>query len=546
MERALRGLGEGQDRLLARLRFLRQNAPSGVDPEPLARMEAWVQDVRGAWHDHLEEFDSHVRRGTDLAERMHREVLASRMRPFGDGVRGFPRMVRDLARTLDKPVDFAIHGEAVRVDRDVLEKLDAPLTHLLRNALDHGCQSTAARLAAGKPGRNRVTLSARHWAGFLNIRVEDDGAGIDEERVRQRIVSRGFHDAATVAGLRSEEVLEFLFLPGFSTSGTVTEISGRGVGLDVVRALLQELGGRVHVRNHPGHGVAFDLRLPVTRSIVRVLLLDVEGEPFAVPLNRIERVLTLQPEDVHTLEGKPYIHIDARNLPLVPAQALLGGGGAAIPAPPWPVVVLHSGQREYAMQVDRLLDERELVVRPLDPRLGHVRAVSAVLMLEDGALALLLDTEDLGETVDRMLGEDGTGASLGRRERGTPFTRGRVLVVEDSETVREMECAILRQAGYAVETAGNGAEGLLLARESAFDLVVSDVDMPRMTGLEFVRRLRGDPVRSATPVLILSYKDREEDRRAALEAGADAYLSKAGFDEAVFLEAVRGLTPDYS
>lgn len=544
LEHALRTLGDEQDRLLARLRSLRQGAASGAVPHVLAEAEASTRAVQQTLQSRLADLDAHVRRGGDLAERMHRDVLASRMRPFADGVRGFPRMVRDLARALGKPVDFTVMGEGVRVDRDVLEKLDAPLTHLLRNALDHGCQTRDERLAAGKTERNRVSLCARHWAGFLNITVEDDGGGIDLQRLRARIVERGLHDDATAAGLHEGEVLEFLFLPGFTTRDTVSELSGRGVGLDVVRALLQELGGGVRIRNRPGGGVAFDLRLPVTRSIVRVLLVEVAGETYAIPLNRIESVTTLADDDVHTLEGKPYLHIGGRNLPLLPASGLLGHDAAVLPPAPWSVVILHAGRRDYALQVDRLLDERELVVRPLDPRLGHVRDVDAVLMLEDGALVLLLDTDDLGESVDRMLGGDG-GTRLARgaaEAAGEVPCRGRVLVVEDSETVRGMECAILRQAGYAVDAACNGAEGLALARETAYDAVVSDVDMPRMTGLEFVRALRTDPQRAATPVLILSYKDRGEDRRAAQEAGADAYLSKAGFDEAEFLAMIQGWT----
>lgn len=540
LEHAFRALSAEQDRLLARLRSLRQEAVSGSHPAHLAEAEAQARSTHLTLQSRLGELDAHVRRGGDLAERMHRDVLASRMRPFADGVRAFPRMVRDLARALEKPVDFEIRGEGVRVDRDVLEKLDAPLTHLLRNALDHGCQTAPERHAAGKPTRNRITLSARHWAGFLNICVEDDGGGIDVELLRARIVAKGLHEEATAAGLHEDEVLEFLFLPGFSTRDAVTELSGRGVGLDVVRALLQDLGGGVRIRNRPGLGVAFDLRLPVTRSIVRVLLVEVEGAPFAIPLNRIERVMTLAADAVQTLEGRPYLHTGSRNLPLLSASGLLGHAHAILPPPPWSVVILQSAQRDYALQVDRLLDERELVVRPLDPRLGHVRDVDAVLMLEDGALVLLLDTDDLGESVDRRLGGD---AETRLRRGGAAIAcRGRVLVVEDSETVREMECAILRQAGYAVDAACNGAEGLSLARETAYDVVVSDVDMPRMTGLEFVRALRADPTRAATPVLILSYKDREEDRRAAHEAGATAYLSKAGFDETRFLERIQGWT----
>ena len=239
----------------------------------------------------ISEFDDHAAAAEELDSRLYREVIASRMRPFADGAHGFPRLVRDMARRLDRQVRLDIDGLTTEVDRDILEQLEAPLTHLLRNAIDHGIEPPEVRRANGKPEQGLIRLEVRHRAGMLAITVRDDGAGIDLEKLRRKIVERGLTTPDMAAALGEPELLEFLFLPGFSTAQAVTEYSGRGVGLDVVQTTIRKIGGSVRVSTRPGQGTTFHMQLPVTLSVLRAVLVDVAGEPYAFPHNRIDRLI---------------------------------------------------------------------------------------------------------------------------------------------------------------------------------------------------------------------------------------------------------------
>ncbi len=499
-----------------------------------------------AAHTH-ERFELWSQQFGDLADRLYREGLRSRMRPFADGVQGFPRMVRDLARRLGKEAAFEVSGQATGVDRDILDRLEAPLAHLLRNALDHGLETPAERQAAGKPAAGRLTLAARHHAGQLLITVADDGRGIDSAAVRRKAVARGLCAETMAARLSEAETLEFLFLPGFSTSDAVSEISGRGVGLDIVRALAQEVGGQVRIETRPGAGTRVHLQLPITLSVLRALLVEIAGHPYAIPLGRVERLATALPEAVQTLEGRRFLALEGRSIGLADARAVLGLEGAAAAAPPggaWPVVAIGDRAAAYGLVVGRFLGEQDLVVRPLDARLGKVQDVAALALLEDGSPTLILDVDDLLRSIEALLAggrlraaqAGDAGAGRGRRKR--------VLVADDSITVRELERQILEHRGYAVDTAVDGMDAWNVLRAGRYDLVVSDVDMPRLNGIDLVRQIKQDARLRSVPVVIVSYKDREEDRLRGLEAGAEHYLAKSSFHDASFLKAVADLIGD--
>ena len=239
----------------------------------------------------VESLETFARGSEDLSSRLHHEVLASRMRPLADGIRGFPRLVRDLARELGKQARFEVDGETTGVDRDILDRLEAPLNHLIRNALDHGVESPEERRAAGKPAVGTIRLEARHRAGMLQIVLGDDGRGVDLERLRAKVVERGLTTAAMARRLGEAELLDFLFLPGFSTKEQVTAVSGRGVGLDVVQSMVHSVRGSVRVASRPGKGTRFILQFPITVSVIRALLVEIAGEPYAFPLSRIDRIL---------------------------------------------------------------------------------------------------------------------------------------------------------------------------------------------------------------------------------------------------------------
>jgi two-component system sensor histidine kinase and response regulator WspE len=542
------------DRLM-RLRRLHFNAASAFDalrdllpPEALdeqaqlAISEARQRliDCQHYLADRLTEFEAVDRRAMRLAHRLYDEALASRMRPFEDGVRRYARIVRDLGRELGKPVRLEILGGGTPVDRDIMEQLDAPLGHLLRNAIDHGIERPEERRAAGKPAEGVIRLEARHHAGMLRIIVADDGRGVDLEKLLAAVVRRGLATPETASQLSEAELLEFLFLPGFTMTSTVTEISGRGVGLDAVQALARHVRGVVRAHTEAGQGTRFQFELPLTLSVVRSLVVEIGGEPYALPLASIQHALKLPRQDIEILEGQQHFGFQGRQVGLVGALQLLGGGDVAIAGEEVPVVIIGDQRQSYGLVVDRLLAQRELVVRPLDARLGKVAGISAAALMEDGAPVLILDVEDLLQSVGKLTA---TGR-LGKVAAAGPETgkrRRRVLVVDDSLTIRELERKLLVQQGYEVEVAVDGMDGWNAVRGGRFDLVVTDVDMPRMDGIELVTLIRKDPHLRAVPVMIVSYKDREEDRRRGLEAGADYYLTKGSFQDEALVQAVLDL-----
>ena len=459
------------------------------------------------------------------AERLYRSVLAGRLRPFSEGITGLPRLVRDTARELGKSVKLQITGESTRVDRDILERLEAPILHLATNAIDHGIEPPAERLAAGKPAEARLRIHAGHENGRLVITVRDDGGGIDPEKIRERVSQRNLAPAETVVGLSEPELLEFLFLPGFSTRDTTSLLSGRGVGLDVVQSMAQEAGGAVAVASTLGAGTVFRLTLPVTRSVVRVIRVLAGGEPFSVPMVRIDHVAHREPQGN---AEKSEVEWNGRKHPIIVLASILGFGGAAVPK--GPLSLLFSGG--FAFAVDRFIDQAELSVRRLDPRLGKIPGVSAAALDENGLPLLILDIDDLVQTAAGRSSSASAGATL--EEPDAP----RILVVDDSHTVREMERRLLVRSGYSVTTAQNGQEAWNLLRLNEYDLLISDVDMPQMNGIELVARVRANPRLARLPVIILSYKDRVEERSRGLEAGADFYLTKGSFENNSFLQAV--------
>ncbi|GLS21877.1 hybrid sensor histidine kinase/response regulator [Labrys miyagiensis] len=489
----------------------------------------------------LEELDSIDRRVTDLANRLYDETLASRMRPFEDGVKQYSRMVRDLGMALGKMVRLEIVGGSTTIDSDILEQLDAPLGHLLRNAVDHGIETLVERLATGKPEEACIRLEARHSAGRLQVIASDDGRGIDLSALRDRIVSRQLASRESVTSLSEEELLEFLFLPGFSLKAEVSDISGRGVGLDAVRAMARQVGGFVSLTSKLGIGSSFQLELPLTRSVARTLLVEIDGEPYAFPLVGIVRALNVPRESVELVEGRPHFRFEERQIGLITAHEVLERTEWQPEGSELSVILIGERDEIYGVIVDRFVGERELVIRPLDPRLAKVRDISAAALMDDGSPVLIIDVEDLLRSIEKLASSRQLRTLSRASDDAARKQRKRVLVVDDSLTVRELERKLLDQRGYHVEVAVDGMDGWNAVRSDLFDLVVTDVDMPRMDGIELVKLIKSDGRLSGVPVMIVSYKDREEDRRRGLDAGADYYLAKGSFHDETLIRAVADL-----
>jgi two-component system sensor histidine kinase and response regulator WspE len=524
------------ERAFDSLRALVVDSRQGAVPAALAVLHAAVASLLSRRRERAFALDSVSQRVSSAVSQLYEGVLDARMLPFGDGIVGLPRLVRDTARELGREVDLVTSGENTPVDREVLRRLDAPLGHLIRNAVDHGIESPAERISRGKSARGTIRVEARHGGGRLLVSVQDDGRGLDADAVRARVVARGLAEAQAVVEMSNAELSHFLFLPGFTMRDEVTSISGRGVGLDVVQMSVREIGGDVRLVHLASGGMRFDMQLPLTLSVIRALVVLIGGEPYAFPLARVHRILRVDAGEMASVEGRQHFTLDGRQIGLVWAHQLLD-----VPASPtadgMSVVVIGEHELAWGIVVDRFVGEQELVLRGLDARLSKVQDVGGAALLADGSPLLVLDVEDLMRTASTLV----SGGSLDavRQERaGAEKSRKRVLVVDDSLTVRELERKMIEGLGYIVDVAVDGMDGWNAVRAGNYDLIVTDVDMPRMDGIELVTLIKRDAALRSTPVMIVSYKDRDEDRRRGLDAGADYYLTKGSFYDETMLRAI--------
>lgn len=457
----------------------------------------------------------------------------------------FPMVARDLSQELGKSAELVLEGEDMEVDRRILDQLHDPLLHLVRNALDHGLEPPDERGRRGKPGRGRITLRASALEqDRMEIVVADDGRGIDHEAVLEAARAAGLTDGAEAAGLSRDAALDLVFRSGMSTSKAVTELSGRGLGLAIVRERVERLGGTMRLETRPGQGTAFHLFLPLSFSSFPALAVLAGERTFLLAKSRIERMLLLDPEDILRLEGRDAVNYQGSPLPMLDLADILElpestedheeerGQGRLMH-----VIVAASGGRRVALRVDALLGEREIMVKSLGNQLRRVRNVAGVTVLSDGSLAPILHVPDL---VAGGLGDASRRPARGPAAAKPPEVRT-VLVAEDSITSRMLLKGILESAGYAVVTAVDGVEALARLREARPDLVVSDVQMPRMDGLELTRSIRGDKSLSALPVVLVTSLDSPGDRERGVDAGANAYIVKSSFDHGDLLQTVRRL-----
>ncbi|MDF2576962.1 MAG: CheA signal transduction histidine kinase [Chlamydiales bacterium] len=489
----------------------------------------------------LESFETFARKFEYISEKIYQSALSNRMRPFKEGVAGLNRMVRDTSKLLNKQVGICISGESTQVDRDILEKLEAPLQHLIRNAIDHGIESSEERLLLGKEPQGLLRLDAKHKGGMLWITLSDDGQGIDPDKIKEKISNNKLAPLEIIQDLSTEEIFSFLFLPGFSTAKQVTEISGRGVGLDIVHHMVHSFGGSIQVASTLGKGTSFSMQLPITLSIVSALLVEVAGFPYAIPLARIHRLCRVKFQEVECIEDQQYIHLEDRTVALISAHELFNLPLTKNDKEEWCVVIINDRSHYYGIAVDNFLIQRDIVVRPLDVRLGKVPQISAAAISDEGTPLLIVDIEDMIRTIEQRLNHGRMSKIVPIKStdlKNMQIQQKRILVVEDSATVRELEKRLLQSQGYCVDTAVDGIEGLLAAKSAHYDLIITDIDMPRMSGFELLQILKQNENLRSIPIIIVSYKEREEDRLRGIELGAAYYLNKSSFQDDSFLKTI--------
>jgi len=463
----------------------------------------------------------------------------------------FPKLVRDLSREQKKEVELRIQGGEIEIDKRILEEIKDPLIHLLRNAIDHGIERPESRIAAGKPPAGTIHLQVTQVGNKVEVLVADDGAGIDPHQVLTSAVSCGLLGEAESLALTEKEALALVFRSDLSTATRVTEISGRGLGLAIVREKAEKLGGQASVESRLGQGSSFRLLLPITLARFRGVLVSAGGRMLVIPTAHVERVLRVRQDEVRKVEGKEMLALGGEPLALVHLADVLelpANSAKAPPAASFPVLILTAAGQRIAFQVDQVHSEQEVLVKSLGKQLARVRNVAGATVLGTGRVAPILNVPDLLKsariTLPRAIelpGAEMAGASPRLEPVATKRRRASILVVEDSITSRMLLKNILEAAGYSVRTAVDGMDGWTALKSEPSDLVVSDVDMPRMDGFALTQAIRSDPKVSNLPVVLVTGKETREDRERGIDAGANAYIVKSSFDQGNLLEVIRGL-----
>ncbi len=475
-----------------------------------------------------------------LIQELHIQAMSLRMLPLKTITEGFQRMVRDLAKAQGKEIRLEIAGDTIELDRVLLEALKPMFIHTLNNAVDHGIEPPEERVANGKPAKGTIRITARHEANNVRIDIRDDGRGMDPERIKQVALRRGVIDREEAEVLRNDEALYLTLRPGFSTSEIVTDLSGRGVGMDVVKKNIEKVKGNLVLKSEVGFFTELTLHLPLTLSVIEALMITCGGESFAVPLSYVQESIKIRSEDITTVGGKEVIPVRGATVPLLSLASLLGlpGRQPLLDSAKITAIVLKLRDHSLAFTIDGILGSAEIVVKELGEQLKNVRFVFGATILGDGNPSLILDVPDIFASAE---GEAGSGIRRAFEESRAARVKGNILVVDDSITTRTMERSILITHGYQVITAVSGEDALEKVAIERFDLVISDIEMPGINGFELTRRMRTLEEYREVPVIIVSSLSRDEDKRRAIEAGAQAYIVKGSFEQGTLLDTVETL-----
>ncbi|MGD0726632.1 MAG: response regulator [Spirochaetia bacterium] len=475
-----------------------------------------------------------------LVDSLLRDTKLLLLRPFSSLTETFPKLVRDLCRQQGKEATLSVQGANVEIDRRILQEIKDPLMHMVRNCIDHGIEKPEERTRANKAPRGAITIAIEQKnANSVEIAVSDNGAGIDPQRVREAVVKSGLIAAESVQAVGDSEILAFIFQSGVSTSPIVTDISGRGLGMAIVREKVERLGGEITLDTRLGAGTTFRLLLPLTVSTVRGLLIRAGEQSFIIPVTFVERVASTKKDSVQTVENRATVLLGGRAVSFVRLHEVLelpADGSAEKGTESLPMVILAASERRIAFQVDEVVGEQEVLVKSLGPQLVRVRNVGGAAVLATGKVVPILNVADLMKSAVKT-----SSQPVPTREVGEPTAprQRSILVVDDSITARTLLKSILEAAGYLVRTAVDGAEAFATLRETKFDLVVSDVDMPRLNGFDLTSKIRADKNLADLPVILVTALESREDRERGIDVGANAYIVKSSFEQSNLLDIVR-------
>jgi len=488
-----------------------------------------------------------ARQNTDLQE----GLMRTRMVGFSTQAARLRAIVRQTAREVGKRVDLEIIGADVEIDRNVLERMIGPFEHMIRNSIDHGIEDVESRRAAGKPGTGKITLSTAQEGSEIVIRFIDDGAGLNVERIRAKAIERGL--MSEDSQMSREEIMQFILVAGFSTAQQVTQLSGRGVGMDVVHSEVKQLGGTMAVDTEPGQGTTFTVRLPLTLSITQALMVRMGESLYAVPINMVANIIEVSVEKLKEAEmgGRSLLNFEDKVYPFLHLGDQLGLPRATeAKHKKVPVLLVKAGSREVAMEVEALVGTREVVIKPLSPQVSKLKGIAGATILGDGRVVLILDVSGL------LIADEAIQVSHTTRRRAAPAPKSTtptkavanrrpiVMVVDDSLTVRKVTSRTLQKKAIDVLTAKDGVDGLEQLRSGGQrpDVMLVDIEMPRMDGYEFTTQVRADPDLNRIPIIMITSRAGEKHRNRAFELGVNEYMSKP-YQEDILLEKIRGFLP---
>ncbi|TGE32166.1 response regulator [Desulfosporosinus sp. Sb-LF] len=484
---------------------------------------------------------SDLRTNGMLVDRLLEGTKTVLMLPFSTLLRALPKMVRDISRQQNKEVDLVISGGEIKVDKRILERIKDPLVHLVRNCIDHGIEKTATRLANNKPAFGTILISISQVEGTkIEVQVTDDGSGIDLDRVLGSTVNRGLLSEEGANVLDKQSALQLIFESGVSSSNIITDISGRGLGMAIVKEAVDKLGGSIAIETRKEKGTTFRICLPLTLATFRGILIREYGHSFTLPTSSVERVIRIRKDEVRSVENREIVAVEGVPLSLVRLGAVLGldpvADGLEV-SDLMTIVILKSGQNRMAFVVDKLLNEQEILIKNLGKQLVRVRNIAGATVLGSGQVVLVLNVVDLMRSATRTA-KTAPNVPLAAK---AVTKRKVVLVVEDSITSRTLFKNILVSAGFDVHTVVDGMEAWIALKEKPFDIVISDVEMPRMNGFDLTAKIRSEAKLAELPVVLVTSLVSREDRERGVDVGADAYIAKSSFDQSNLLEVVRRL-----
>lgn len=508
-----------------------------------------LPEIYGRKRELFEKMDSLLNRTRDglyedntrinfIADRLDESIRRIRLIPFSTLFSLFPRMVRDIAREESKEAEFIIEGADITADKRIIEEMKDPLTHMIRNSIGHGIEKPEERESAGKPRKGTIRIRAYQTATNIVIEVSDDGKGLDTEIIKGAALKRGIKSEKEIEAMTPAQLRSLIFVSGLSTSSFVTGVSGRGVGLDVVRENVERLKGTVTVESTPGKGSNFRIQLPVTLATLQVVIAEAGGSNYAIPAESIETSKLVSPQEIFSMAGQKTITLDGRPLSVAPLLELLE---LKEESDTWEskdkamaCIILSLEDERIGLLVNNLLEEQEIVLKPQSALLKHVRNVSGAAILGTGEVCMVLNPQDLIRSVQKR--------EAPPPEKPPEAARKKViLLAEDSITTRTQEKRILEGAGYEVVTAVDGIDAFNKLSTRPFDAVVSDILMPNMDGLTLTAKIRQDKKYKELPVILVTTLASDEDKRKGMEAGANGYIPKPSFDQRELLEILRRL-----